>query len=82
MRLDPVSHNPSLPCRQKVREQIARDRAEKAAREKEASQHPTHPQPQPSASPPPKKEYNVCKLQVIHSRSESCCTVFSLASSE
>ena len=55
-----------LSHRQKVKEEIARDRAERASREKTEKQTQNS---QASATPPatavaPKKEYDTCKLQV------------------
>ena len=56
--------------RQKVKEEIAKDRAERAAREKMAKAESagavsqTQPQ-QAAAAPQAKKEYDTCRLQVI-----------------
>lgn len=61
-----VKVNLFLSNRQKVKEEIARDRAERASREKTEKQTPNS---QASATPPtiamaPKKEYDTCRLQV------------------
>lgn len=57
-----------LSHRQKVKAEIAKDRAERAAREKtktESGSSSTAPQqPSQSTAPQSKKEYDTCRLQV------------------
>ena len=63
--------NDILGNRQKVKDEIAKDRAERAARDKKAKAEsggggpPSHSQPAASTTTPQaKKEYDTCRLQV------------------
>ena len=62
--------------RDKVREDIARDRAEREAQQRRTKELPAPVAAEPVSKPAVKKEYDSCRLQV---RVRRCCVSLKLA---